>query len=84
MLFSLEAIVADRADAAWLQSIRARVVASALIRSALPTRCRSLEPAPLLFQRFGFGKAVARLPAHDHADASLDTPRKAIPLERRQ
>jgi hypothetical protein len=47
-------------------------------------RCRGLEPAPLLVQRPGFGKAVARLPAHDHADASLDTPRKLVPLERRQ
>ena len=47
-------------------------------------RCRGLEPVPSLFQRLGFGKAVARLPAHDHADVSPDTLRKLIPLERRQ
>ena len=84
MLFSLEAIVTDRASSACLLSIIARVVASALIRSSLPMRCRGLETAPLLFQRRGSGKAVARLPAHDYADAPLDTPRKLVPLERRQ
>ena len=72
------------ANSARLLSTVARVVASALIGSSLPMRCRCLEPAPLLVQRPGSGKAVARLPAHDHADASLDTPRKLVPLKRRQ